>query len=147
MRRRRRITRFLTRSLATLAIGGFAGFLVLQVAADLTAKPADAVGSVPESPVARRFIDAFTADDQASLTQMNVGADVKARASRFRADFARLDPAVHLGSYLGLAGQTLHAYAAHAVTADGTETTLAWRVVTVGGQVGLVDPPGTIEAP
>jgi hypothetical protein len=146
MRRRRRITRFLTRGLATVAIGGFLGFLVPTVITDLSPKE-EVLAQVPESPVARRFINAFTADDQAVLTEMNLSADIKLRASRFRADFARIDLPVHLGSYVGGGGQTLHGYAAHAVMADGTDTTLSWRVVTAGGQVALIAPPAGIEPP
>jgi len=116
------------------------------VIADLGPKPTIDDTAVPESPVARTFIDAFVADDQAVLTALGVGSDVKLRATRFRADFARVDPAVHLGSFLA-GGFTLHAYAAHSVQQDGTETTLGWRVATGGGQIVLITPPGQIEAP
>lgn len=146
MRRRRRITRFVIRGLATAAIGGFIGFLVPTVIADLSPKPAVEESAAPESPVARNFINAFTADDQAALTALGVSADVKLRATRFRADFARVDPPVHLGSFLA-GGFTLHAYAAHAIQQDGTETTLGWRVATGGGEIVLITPPGLIEEP
>lgn len=146
MRRRQRITRFLIRGLATLAIGGFLGFLAPTVVADLSPKEEVVGNAVPESPVARRFINAFTADDQTVLTSMNIPADVKLRASRFRADFSRIDEPVHLGSYVS-GGFTLHGYAAHAVNPDGTETTLGWRIATAGGEVILIMPPGQIEEP
>jgi hypothetical protein len=146
MRRRRRIMRWLTRGTATLAIGGFLGFLVPTIVTDLSPKPVVESAVVPESPLARRFINAFAADDQVALTGMNVSADVKLRASRFSADFARVDTPIHLGSFVS-AGFTLHAYAAHAVMNDGTETTLGWRVVTAGGEIGLISPPGQIEEP
>jgi hypothetical protein len=146
MRRRRRIIRFLTRSFATAAIGIFLGFLVPQVITDLTPKPAVEGSTVPESPVARQFINAFTSDDQLVLTELNIAADVKLRASRFRAEFARVDTPIHLGSYVA-GGLTLHAYTAHAVNVDGSETLLGWRVVTAGGEIGLISPPGTIEEP
>ena len=146
MRRRRRITRFLIRAVATVAIGGFAGFLVPSVVSDLSPKPVVDNEAAPESPVARRFIDAFTADDQATLTSLGVAADVKLRATRFRADFSRVDEPIHLGSYLA-GGFTLHAYAAHAIQQDGTEATLGWRVATAGGTIVLISPPGQIEAP
>lgn len=145
MRRRRRVFRSVTRILATVAVGALVGFLVPTVAADMSPKP-EAELQVPESPVARRFINAFTADDQGLLTAMNVGADVKLRASRFRSDFARVDVPIHLGSYV-TGGVTLHAYSAHAVRGDGTEAVLGWRVITAGGQIGLIQPPGTIEEP
>ena len=147
MRRRRRITRFLVRGVATAAIGGFLGFLVPTVIADLSPQQEVVDTAVPESPVARQFIDAFASDDQDTLSTLGVPADVKLRATRLRADFARVDPPVHLGSYLGGGGQTLHSYAAHAVLGDGSETTLGWRVVTAGGQAFWIDPPGSIEQP
>ena len=146
MRRRRRITRFIIRSFATAAIGGFVGFLVPSVVADLTPKPEVVETAVAESPLARTFINAFTADDQTALTELGVAADVKLRATRFRADFARVDPPVHLGSFLA-GGFTLHAYAAHAVQSDGVEVTLGWRVATGGGEIILITPPGQIEEP
>ena len=58
MRRRRRVIRFITRTMATALIGAFAGFLVPTVIADLTPKPAVVETAVPESPVARTFINA-----------------------------------------------------------------------------------------
>ena len=146
MRRRQRITRFLIRGTATVAIGGFLGFLVPTVVADLSPKPEVVGNAAPESPVARRFINAFTADDQTSLTAMNIPADVKLRASRFRADFARIDEPIHLASY-DSGGFTLHGYAAPALLKDGTDTTLGWRVATAGGQVIYILPPGQIEEP
>lgn len=146
MRRRRRVTRFLVRGLATAAIGGFVGFLVPTVISDLSPKPAIEGTAAPESPVARQFINAFTADDQGALTAMNIPAEVKLRASRFRADFARVDVPVHLGSYVS-GGFTLHAYAAHAVNTDGSDTTLGWRIATAGGQIIFIPPPGQIEEP
>ena len=137
--------RWLSRALATVAVGGLLGFLVPTVITDLTPKPeVEAVAA--ESPVGRQFINAFTADDQAALTSMGIAADVKLRASRFRADFARVDVPVHLGSYVA-GGFTLHAYAAHVVRPDDTEDLLSWRVATAGGQVFLIYPPSTIEAP
>lgn len=146
MRRRRRIMRWVTRGIATVAIGVFVGFLVPTVIADLSPKPDVESAVVPESPLARRFIDAFAADDQVTLNALNVSADVKLRASRFAADFAKVDAPIHLGSFVS-AGFTLHAYAAHALMNDGTETTLGWRVITSGGGVGLIPPPGQIEEP
>ena len=146
MRRRRRIIRFITRGVATALIGAFVAFLVPTVISDLGPKPTLEETAVPESPLARHFIDAFVADDQAVLTTLGVGSDIKLRATRFRADFARVDPPVHLGSFLA-GGFTLHAYAAHAVMQDGTQTTLGWRVATGGGEIVLITPPGQIEAP
>ena len=145
MRRRRIWVRRITRGIATIAIGALLGFLVPTVASDLSPKP-EVEPRTSESPVARQFINAFTADDQNVLTSMGVTADAKLRASRFRAQFARVDVPVHLGSYVA-GGFSLHAYAAHVVLRDGTEGIRSWRVATAGGQAALITPPTTIEEP
>jgi hypothetical protein len=144
-RRRRQIVRWLTRAGATLGIGVLLGFLVPTVITDLSPHP-EAEAVVAESPVARQFINAFTADDQGALTTMGIAQDVKLRASRFRADFQRVDVPIHLGSYVA-GGFSLHAYASHVVRQDGSDDLLSWRVATAGGQVILIYPPGTIEEP
>jgi hypothetical protein len=145
VRRRRRAARWVSRALATVAVGALLGFLIPTIAADLSPKP-EAQAVVPESPLARQFINAFTADDQGALTSIGVASDVRLRASRFRADFATVGVPVHLGSYVA-GGFSLHGYAAHVVGKDGTEGTLSWRVATAGGQVVMIFPPGQIEQP
>ena len=77
---------------------------------------------------------------------MSASADTKLRASRFRAQFARVDVPVHLGSYVA-GGFSLHAYASHVLLPDGTEEIRSWRVATAGGQALLIPPPNTIEEP
>ena len=102
--------------------------------------------AVPESPVARTFINAFTADDQTALTA-SASRRTSSSAPPATAPTSRAStPPVHLGSYLA-GGFTLHAYAAHVVSQDGTEVTLGWRVATGGGEIVFITPPGTIEAP
>ena len=143
MSRRKDWARRIGRAGGTIAIGVLVGFLVPTIATDLTPQP-EVQASVAENPLARKFINAFIADDQAALGSMDVRTDVKLRASRFRADYARVDAPVHLGSYVG-GGYTVHAYGIHVVRPDGTEDTLSWRVVTVGGQVSVILPPSPIE--
>ena len=145
MRRRRIWVRRISRGIATIAIGALLGFLVPTIVRDLSPQP-EAQPRTTESAVARQFINAFTADDQGVLTSMGVAADAKLRASRFRAQFARVDVPVHLGSYVA-GGFSLHAYAAHVVLSDGTEEIRTWRVATAGGQAALITPPSTIEEP
>jgi len=143
MRRRRIWVRRITRGIATIAIGALLGFLVPTVARDLSAQP-EAEGVVAESPVARRFIDAFVADDQAKLTSMGLSAEIRARATKFKTDYARIDPPVHLGAYnAGSVG--FDAYAAHALSANGTEELLSWRVISTGGRATLLIPPVPIQ--
>jgi hypothetical protein len=144
MRRRRIWLRRIGRAVGTVAVGAMLGFLIPTISNDLTPKP-EVQAAVAENPLARQFISAFLADDQTVLDGMNVSADVKLRASRFRADYQRIDPPVHLGSFVG-GGYTVHAYGVHVVRPDGSEDTLSWRVFTAGGQVGLILPPSPIEA-
>ena len=145
MRRRRKWFRRITRGIATISIGALLGFLVPTVVTDLTPQP-EAETRVAESPVSRQFINAFTADDQGALTAMGVSADTKLRASRFRAQFKRVDVPVHLGSYVA-GGFSLHAYTAHVILPDDTEEIRSWRVATAGGQALLIPPPSSIEEP
>ena len=145
MRRRRQWIQRATRVIATISVGALLGFLVPTIQSDLAPKP-EAEPRTTESAVARQFINAFTADDQGVLTSMGVAADAKLRASRFRAQFARVDVPVHLGSYVA-GGFSLHAYAAHVVLPNGTEEIRTWRVATAGGQAALITPPNTIEEP
>jgi len=137
--------RRLTRLLATFAIGAMLGFLVPTFISDYSPGP-EAEEQVVESPVAHAFITAYLADDRAALEAMGVPAVDRLQAARFAAEFARVDEPVHLGSWVG-GGFSLHAYAAHVVRADGTDDLLSWRVVTGGGQVGLIDPPTQGQKP
>ncbi len=129
-----------------MGVGALMGFLVPTIQRDLSPQPEAVQPRIAESPVGRQFINAFTADDQNVLTSMGVSADAKLRASRFRAQFARVDIPVHLGSYVA-GGFSLHAYSAHVVMPDGSEEIRSWRVATAGGQAALITPPGTIEEP
>lgn len=146
MRRRRIWLRRLTKAAATVVVGAMLGFLVPSVLADMNAKP-EVQAQSAESPVARQFITAFVADDQATLDLLQVGADTKAKASRFKAEYVKVDPPVHLGSWIIGGGLTLHAYAAHVVDQSGVEDQLAWRVATGAGSVGLIDPPASTTTP
>ncbi len=143
MPRRGKWARQFGRAIGTVVIGLLLGFLVPTIMTDLSPKP-DVQAAVAENPLSREFINAFLADDQAVLDQLKVSADIKLRASRFRADYAQIDPPIHLGSYVG-GGYTVHAYGVHVVRGDGTEDTLSWRVITAGGQVSVILPPGAIE--
>lgn len=134
-----------TKLLATAAIGAMLGYLVPTFVADYTPQP-EIEARIAESPVAREFITAYLADDKATLDALGVNAEDQLQSARFKAEFARVDPPIHLGSWIG-GGFTLHAYAAHVVRADGTEDTLSWRVATGGGQVGLIDPPTAAQKP
>jgi len=115
------------------------GYLVPTVIADYSPKQ-QVQAVVAESPVARAFINAYLADDQAALTELGVSSEIKLKATSFRTDLASIDPPTHLGSYIA-GGFSLHAYAAHAKQQDGTDVLLSWRVLTAGGQIALLDPP------
>jgi hypothetical protein len=137
--------RRVTKVVATVAIGAMLGFLVPTFIADYAPEP-EVQARVAESPVARQFIDAYVTNDRATLDAIKAAADDKLQAARFGAEFARIDPPVHLGSWIG-GGFTLHAYAAHVVRPDGTEDLLSWRIATSGGQAFLVDPPSSGQKP
>jgi hypothetical protein len=147
MRRRGVWRRRVTRAVATLVVGGLLGFLIPTIYSDMTAQQEAQAAATAESPVARRFIDAFTTDDQPTLESIGAGAAVQAKAARFKAEYAKVDKPVHLGSWVITGGRTLHAYSAHVVDIEGGEDQLAWRVLTVGGAVGLVDPPPSTQTP
>jgi hypothetical protein len=129
-----------------LGIGALLGFLVPTVIADFSAKPEEQARA-SESPVARQFITAYVNDDQATLDLLNASADVKAKSARFKAEYAKVDAPVHLGSWVIGGGLTLHGYAAHVVDAQGVEDQLAWRVATGAGAVGIIDPPQSTQTP
>ena len=143
MRRRRSVVRWISRAVATVAVGGLLGFLVPTVIADLSPQP-EVEAVVAESPVARQFITAFIADDQATLQSMGAAAEITARAAKLHAEYLRVDPPIHLGSY-NAGSISLHTYAAHVLTADGNEDLLSWRVISRGGRATLVLPPNPIE--
>jgi hypothetical protein len=143
MRRRRSVVRWISRAVATVAVGGLLGFLVPTVIADLSPQP-EVEAVVAESPVARQFITAFIADDQATLQSMGAAAEITARAARLKAEYIRIDPPVHLGSY-NAGSISFHTYAAHVLTVDGAADLLSWRVISRGGRATLVLPPNPIE--
>jgi hypothetical protein len=100
-----------------------------------------------ESPVARSFIDAYVTDDQASLDRFGASADTKQKAARFKAEYAKVDPPIHLGSWNIGGGITVHGYASHVVDRNGADDQLAWRVLTLAGQAAIIDPPPSTQTP
>lgn len=146
MQRRGVWRRRLSRAVATLAVGGLLGFLVPTIIADFNTKP-DAQARTAESPVARQFITAYVADDQATLDLLGINAATKARSARVKAEYIKVDPPVHLGSFVIGGGLTLHGYAADVVDNQGVQDQLAWRVITGGGAVELIDPPPRVTTP
>jgi hypothetical protein len=146
MRRRGVWRRRLGRAGATLAIGGLIGFLVPTITQDLTPKP-ETQARTAESPVARQFITAYVADDQPTLDLLGVSAAVKAKSARVKAEYVKVDPPVHLGSWVVGQGLALHAYSAHVVDNSGADGQLAWRVATQAGRVELIDPPPSVQTP
>lgn len=144
--RRRVWTRRITRAIATVGVGALLGFLVPTVAADFTAQP-DVEAQTSESPVARSFITAYVTDDQAALDRFGASADTKQDSARFKAEYAKVDTPVHLGSWIIGGGITVHGYAAHVVDRNGQEDQLAWRVLTSGGSAAIIDPPPSVQTP
>jgi hypothetical protein len=130
-----------------VAVGALLGFLVPTVAADITQKPQLESGKTLESPVARTFIDAYVSDDQVTLDRFQASADTKQNAARFKAEYAKVDPPVHLGSWIVGGGITVHGYASHVVDRSGQDDQLAWRVLTVAGSAAIIDPPPSVQTP
>jgi hypothetical protein len=147
MQRRRVWFRRITRGIATVAVGALLGFLVPTVAADFTAKPQVDSGQALESPVARSFIDAYVTDDQTTLDRFGASAETKQKSARFKAEYAKVDPPVHLGSWNIGGGITVHGYASHVVDRNGQEDQLAWRVLTLAGSAAIIDPPPSVQTP
>jgi hypothetical protein len=129
-----------------VAIGALIGFVVPSIVNDFTVKP-EIQARTAESPVARQFITAYVDDDQATLDLLGVSAATKAKAARVKAEYVKVDPPVHLGSWVVGNGATLHAYASHVVDNQGADQQLAWRLVTGAGQVQLIDPPPRVQTP
>ena len=146
MQRRGVWRRRLSRAVATLAVGGLLGFLVPTIIADFSTKP-DAQARTAESPVARQFITAYVADDQATLDLLGIDAATKAKSARVKAEYIKVDPPVHLGSFVIGSGLTLHGYVSDVVDNEGAQHQLAWRVVTGAGEVQLVPPPPRVTTP
>lgn len=147
MRRRGVWRRRLSRAGATLAIGALIGFLVPSITQDLTPKPETTESRTAESPVARQFINAYVADDQSTLDLLGISAAVKAKSARVKAEYVKVDPPIHLGSWVVGNGLSLHAYSAHVVDNSGADGQLAWRVATQAGRVELIDPPPSVTTP
>jgi len=82
-----------------------------------------------------------------TLDKMGASADTKQKAARFKAEYTKVDPPVHLGSWIIGGGITLHGYAAHVVDEQGQDGQLAWRVYTVAGQAAIIDPPPSTQTP
>jgi hypothetical protein len=137
----------LSTGVVTLAVGGLAGFLVPAVSIDISPKAPTILSPDAVSPVAREFFVAYVHDDQAALDRLQARAETKAKAARFKAEYATVDQPIHLGSWVVGGGVTLHAYASRVVDASGTESQLAWRVLTVAGSVGIIDPPPSVTTP
>ena len=96
--------------------------------------------------MARQFITAYVADDQATLDLLGVAAAVKAKSARVKAEYLKVDAPI-LGSWVIGNGLSLHAYASHVVDNQGADGQLAWRVATQAGRVELIDPPPSVTTP
>jgi hypothetical protein len=130
-----------------VGVGALLGFLVATVAADFTAKPQVESGQALESPVARSFIDAYVTDDQTMLDRFGASAETKQNSARFKAEYAKVDPPIHLGSWNIGGGITVHGYASHVVDRNGQDDQLAWRVLTLAGSAAIIDPPPSTQTP
>jgi hypothetical protein len=148
--RRRRWIRRIGAIFGTLVLGGLLGFLIPTVVSEYAPQPpVDAAlaarnANNAELPIAREFINAFVANDQAKLHAIGADETSAVKANDLAGQVAQIGKPVLLGA-LGAPGASLQAYAAQAVMRDGTQTILSWRVLTVSGRVGLVLPPSPLN--
>src|SRR6266516_3443202 len=128
--RRRRWTRRIGAVFGTLAVGGLLGFLIPTIAAEYAPAPAPSTSatstsalpvsmSASEIPMARQFINAFVANDQARLRALGADEVDTVKANDLAAQVIEIDPPVLLGS-VGGPGASVQAYASHVRLNDGT---------------------------
>ncbi|HEX5825377.1 MAG TPA: hypothetical protein VFY18_13045 [Candidatus Limnocylindrales bacterium] len=142
--RRRRWMRRVGAVFGTVVLGGLLGFLVPTVAAEFAPPAPDAPPRSTESPIARQFITAFLGNDQETLKLLKVAEETTVRATTLASTTKNLGRPVLLG-VKAFPGASFHAYASTATLADGSDTILSWRVVTINGLPYLILPPDPIE--
>jgi hypothetical protein len=151
MQLRRRLRR-IGAIVGTVAIGGLLGFLVPTVVAEYSPSPQQQqqpqtrqmAASMVELPIARDFINAFVANDQARLKALGAAELDTVKANDLAGQVVEVGKPVLLGS-VGGPGISIQAYAAATTMSDGTKTILSWRVVTNSGRAGLILPPGALD--
>jgi hypothetical protein len=147
---RRRWIRRIGAFFGTVALGAVLGFLVPTVIAEYlprtpAAAPAGAATTnSTELPIARDFIDAFVANDQAKLHRLGADETDTVKANDLAAQVSQIGKPVLLGTLSG-PGVSLQAYASEAVLRDGTVTILSWRVWTTSGRATLILPPQKLD--
>ncbi len=149
--RRRRWTRRIGALVGTVALGAVLGFLIPTIAAEYlprtpnAAPTADLANTASELPIARDFINAFVANDQAKLHKLGADETDTVKANDLASQVSQIGKPVLLGS-VGGPGVSIQAYASQAVLRDGTVTILSWRVWTTSGRATLILPPDALES-
>ena len=149
--RRRRWTRRIGALVGTVALGAVLGFLIPKIAAEYlprtpnAAPTGDLANTAPELPIARDFINAFVANDQAKLHKLGADETDTVKANDLASQVSQIGKPVLLGS-VGGPGVSIQAYASQAVLRDGTVTILSWRVWTTSGRATLILPPDALES-
>ncbi len=136
----------------TVAIGALLAFLVLTIAAEYSpqhaAQESQAVAPAAndsELPIARAFINAFVANDQAALKELGADEQDAVRANDLAMQVANINPPVLLGS-IGGPGISIQAYAATVTMKDGSQAMLSWRVATISGRATLIPQPPALNS-
>jgi hypothetical protein len=148
--RRRRWIRRIGAVLGTIALGGLLGFLIPTVIAEYAPAPAatptaanraaqEGFGST-ELPIAREFINAFVANDQARLKALGADEVDTVKANDLAGQGLKIGKPVLLGSVSGT-GVSIQAFAAEVMLPNGSTTILSWRVLTNSGRATLILPP------
>jgi len=149
--RRRRWTRRIGALVGTVALGAVLGFLIPTIAAEYlprtpnAAPTGDLANTAAELPIARDFINAFVANDQAKLHKLGADETDTVKANDLASQVSQIGKPVLLGS-VGGPGVSIQAYASQAVLRDGTVTILSWRVWTTSGRATLILPPDALES-
>ena len=96
------------------------------------------------APIARDFINAFVANDQARLKALGAAELDTVKANDLAGQVVEVGKPVLLGS-VGGPGISIQAYAAAVTMSDGTKTILSWRVATNSGRAGLIPRRGALD--
>lgn len=148
--RLRRLIKRLGAIFGTIALGGLLGFLVPTVAAEYSPNRSQSTATTAaattntELPIARAFINAFVANDQATLKALGADETDAVKANDLSLSAVKVSAPVLLGS-VGGPGVSLQAYASNVTMKDGTTTVLSWRVLTTSGRPKLIPPPDALS--
>ena len=135
----------------TVVLGALIGFLVPTIAAEYSPRHQEPLRTGvaqstqnSELPIAREFINAFVANDQARLKELGADEVDTVKANDLAQQVHDVSQPVLLGS-IGGQGISIQAYASVVTMNDGSQTILSWRVATNSGRAGLIPQPQGLD--